>query len=1131
MKKFRDYCERNFFKFISLKTIRVMKLTLILSMVAVIQLWATETYSQLTHLTLKLDDVTISEALKEIENQSEFFFLYSPKLIDVERKVNIDAENETIKDILTGIFDKSVKFAAYDRQIILTPNEQSEILSKLQQQNLITGTVTDKNGPIPGTNVVVTGTTIGTITDFEGKYSITVPQGAQSLTFSFIGMEPQEISIGTLTQINVTMAELAIGLEEVVVIGYGTIRKSDLTGAISKVSSDVLVKLPVSSVSQALQGRVAGVRVINSQEPGGGSIIRIRGIGTINNSNPLYVIDGFPTDGINHLSPNDIDHIEILKDASATAIYGSRGANGVVLITTKSGNFERKATVSVNAFIGREKEVGRYDMLDATEYAILFKEALDNNGQSLSGPLANQMNYIIDNNYKGTDWQDEFIRPGFNQNYNISLSGGSKSSAYDVGITYAHETGIVKKGYSEKLFIHANNDYKISDKIQVGTKINYHTSLASFNGPFDGLSKEPMVPAWDYFTGNYGIEAVWDNPNPATGLDHRVRYSKNSPHRQFSGKAYLQISDLLVKGLTFRSQVGANLQYNHGKGYSPVYRVGGYYNSESSLNESRNESQSWVWTNYVSYNKEINNHKINVTLGTEAQKWQSANMGITVFNVPDNENLYYIDSATEKERRDVSGGASHNALQSYFARTNYNFDNRFLVTATMRADGSSKFIEDYRWGYFPSFSAGYNLMEESFMEWLGGTLSGLKIRGGWGQVGNQSSAGNHDYAGLVYPGYLMTMGVNQNIQNGAVQLNVANSDIHWERSEQANIGLNFVSANNRLNGSIDVFKRDTKDMIISKPIPMYVGQKRPVINAASMSNKGIELELGYNGETASGLKYGVSFNATYIKNTVFDVPEPILTDRTRTENDLPMAYFYGYQTDGIIKTQEELDEYLSQVSNGSTGLGDVRFVDQLTVDTNDDGIPDEKDGQINGDDRVMLGNPWPAVVGGINIDLAYKGFDFSLFGNGEFNKEIWNGRAQNAMKTRMSGGNLLAARMDRWTPQNPNSDQPRMHNNDPNKNQQADDRYIENGSYFRLTSAQFGYTLPKNTVEKIGLSYIRLYLTCDNIYTFTNYSGLNPEVGDSGLNPEGGGDPLTSGIDWGTYPLLRSLTVGANIKF
>jgi len=723
------------------------------------------------------------------------------------------------------------------------------------------------------------------------------------------------------------------------------------------------------------------------------------------------------------------------------------------------------------------------------------------------------------------------MRPGFNQNYNISLSGGTKSSAYDVGITYAHETGIVKKGYSEKLFIHANNDYKISDKIQVGAKINYHTSLASYSGPFDGLSKEPMVPAWDDFTGNYGIEAVWDNPNPATGLDHRVKYNKNSPYREFSGKTYLQISDLLIKGLIFRSQIGAKNQFNHTKGYSPVYRVGGYYNAESSLSESRNESQSWVWTNYVSYKKEINKHNINVTLGTEAQKWQSANVGVTVFNVPDNENLFYINLATEKERRDVSGGAGHNALQSYFARANYNFDNRLLVTATMRADGSSKFIEDYRWGYFPSFSVGYNLMEESFMDWLGGTLSGLKIRGGWGQVGNQSSAGNHDYAGLVYPGYLMTMGVDQNIQNGAVQLNVANSDIHWERSEQANIGLNFVTANNKLNGSIDVFNRGTEDMLISKPIPMYVGQQRPVVNAASMNNKGIELELGYNNETASGLKYGISLNATYIKNTVFDVPEPILTDRTRTENDFPMAYFYGYQTNGIIKTQQELDDYLVEITNRTTELGDVRFVDQMTVDTDDDGIPDAKDGEINGDDRVMLGNPWPAVVGGINIDLAYKGFDFSLFGNGEFDKEIWNGRAQNAMKTRMSGGNLLAARMDRWTPQNSNSDQPRIHNSDPNKNREADDRYIENGSYFRLTNAQLGYTLPKNTVQKIGLSYIRLYLTCDNIYTFTSYSGLNPEVGDSGLNPEGGGDALTSGIDWGTYPLLRTFTVGANIKF
>jgi hypothetical protein len=298
-----------------------------------------------------------------------------------------------------------------------------------------------------------------------------------------------------------------------------------------------------------------------------------------------------------------------------------------------------------------------------------------------------------------------------------------------------------------------------------------------------------------------------------------------------------------------------------------------------------------------------------------------------------------------------------------------------------------------------------------------------------------------------------------------------------------------------------------------------------------MSNKGVEIELGYNGSSASGLQYGVSLNVSYIKNEVFDVPEPIMTDeRTYTENGEPMAYFFGYQTNGIIKTQSELDAYLAEVTNRTTGLGDVRFIDQITVDTDDDGIPDAKDGQINGDDRVKIGNPWPALVGGLNIDLAYKGFDFTLFCNGEYDKDVWNSQAQNFSKTKMTGGNLLASRMDRWTPENPNSDQPRMHNADPNKNSEADDRYIEDASFFRLTSAQVGYTLPKSTTEKIGLSYLRLYLTCDNIYTFTKYSGLNPEI-DFEKDDNGKVRSLLPGFDGGTYPLLRTFTIGANIKF
>jgi len=1106
------------------KKLIVMRNTVLILLISVLQVFATGSYAQTKKISLAMNDATIREVLYAIQKQSEFYFLYNSELIDVAKKVDITIEEEKVDEILTRLFDNNeVDFLIKDRYIILTPVGGNAELFAEQQQRGVSGTVTDESGqPLPGVTIVIKGTTQGTVTNADGNYSLAnIPENA-TLVFSFVGMRTQEVEIGNQTVVNITMVMDVIGIEEVVAVGYGTMRKSDLTGAVSKVSSEVLVKLPVSSVSQALQGKVSGVRVLNSQEPGGGSSIRIRGIGTINNSDPLYVIDGFSTGGMNHLTSNEIESIEILKDASATAIYGSRGANGVILITTKSGNFERKPTVHVNAYVGYEKETGRYDMADATEYAILFNEALENNEQILTGPLANQMEYIIANNYKGTDWQDEFIRPGFNQNYNISLSGGTKHSAYDIGATYAHETGIVKKGFSEKIFLHANNDYKITDKIQVGTKLNFHSSLASYGNPFDGLSKEPMVPAWDSYTGNYGVEAVWDNPNPATGLDHRAKYFLDSPFRQFRAKAYLQIDDLVVKGLMFRSQYGISTGYGHSKNYSPVYRVGGYYNDESSLSENRSENRSWVWSNYLIYKADINKHKLNLTLGYEAQEWESDHIAVRVFDVPDAENMYFLNAYNNKETETVSANPLNGSLLSYFTRANYNFDNRFLLTATMRADGSSKFTGDYKWGYFPSFSAGYNIMEESFMEDIKSVFSAFKIRGGWGQVGNQSSAGPYDYAGLVYSGYLTTLGVGQNIVDGAVQLNVANAGLRWEASEQANIGFNFVTANNRLTGSLDLFKRNTKDMIISKPIPMYVGQKRPSINAASMINKGIELELGYNGSTSSGLKYGISVNASYIKNTVCDVPEAILTDRTRTENGFPMAYFWGYQTDGIIKTQEELDAYLDEVSGRAAGLGDVRFIDQLTVDTDDDGMPDAKDGQIGGDDRVMLGNPWPSLVGGLSIDLEYKGFDFSIFGNGEFDKEIWNAQAQTFMKSRMNGSNIFASRMDRWTPENPDSDQPRVHVGDPNKNGEADDRYIEDGSYFRLTSAQLGYTLPTSTMGKIGISSIRLYLICDNILTLTNYSGLNPEVG---------GGALDSGIDWGTYPLLRTFTVGANIKF
>jgi TonB-linked SusC/RagA family outer membrane protein len=1104
-----------------------MRLTILFLFVGLMQVSAS-LYSQNTKLNLDFHNTSVLEVLEAIENQSEFRFAYSPKYIDLERKVDLDIKNKSIEQTLSLLFNGTeVNYSINDRHILLfSANEQA---NPAQQQKKVSGKVTDSSGAtLPGVSVVIKGTTSGVISDMEGKYTLSnVPENA-ILQFSFVGMKTQEIAVGNQATINVSMEEEAIGIEEVIAIGYGTMKKSDLTGAVSKVSSADLVKVPVSSVSQALQGRVSGVRVINDQEPGGGSTIRIRGIATINNAEPLYVIDGFPTGGMNNLAPNDIQSVEVLKDASATAIYGSRGANGVVLITTKSGSTGKKPTVNANIYMGIQNDIDRYDMLDATEYAILYKESLANDGLKPGEQIGGMMDYIIANNLKGTDWQEEFIKTGFNQNYNVSVTGGAENSTYDVGATYSHETGIVKGGFSKKIYLHANNDYRINKHIKIGTKINYYTNSQNYGSPYAGISKEPMVPAWDSYTNNYGAAVIWDNPNQARILDQQIEYYLDSPTRTFNGKVYLELDDLFVKGLSFRSQYGADLYYTHFKNYNPVYNVSGLeYNAESSLSENRSESKAWAWSNYFTFNKNLDNHNLTLMLGTEAQKHENANIGATVYNVPNNENLFYISSAIEKVRMSNYGGAGNSSILSYFARANYNFKNRYLVTSTFRADGSSKFIDDYRWGYFPSFSLGWNMMEESFMDGLSGMFDVLKLRGGWGQVGNQGSAGNNAYAGLVYSGYKTVFGDPQTIYDGSVQLNVPNKEIHWEIAEQSNIGINFTTRNKRFVGSMDWFRRDTKDMIISKPIPYYVGQSRPLVNAASMRNSGIETELNYKGGNSEGLKYNISFNLTYLKNEVFDLPQPIMPAKsTRTEEGEPMAYFYGYRTDGIINDQAELDAYKAAIPlANNAALGDIKFVDKLTVDKNGDGIPDAGDGKIDGNDRVKIGNPWPAFIGGMNIDLEYKSFDFSLFFNGEFDKDIWNEMAANFEKTRMSGGNLLASRMGRWTPQNPNSDQPRMHNRDPNQNGNANDRYIEDGSFVRLTNAQIGYTFSKNTLKKLAVSFMRLYLSCNNVFTITNYSGFNPEVGFSS------GSSLMPGFDSGTYPLLRTFVLGANIKF
>jgi len=994
-------------------------------------------------------------------------------------------------------------------------------------QRTITGTVTsaeDGNG-IPGVSVIVKGTTVGTLTDIEGKYSLNVPKEATTLVFSFVGMKKQEMAITASNAMDVVMQSEAIDVEGVVVVGYGVMRKSDVTGSVGKVNPADLKKVTTIDAASALQGRVAGVNVMsNSGNPGAGTKVRIRGIGTINNSDPLYVVDGFPMGDISHISPTDVESMEVLKDASATAIYGSRGANGVILVKTRSGSKGSKFEVQANVQTGFSEVAKKLELADATEFATARK---------LIGKDDDIINYVLEqqeagNYLEGTDWQKEIYRQGVATKYNLSILGNSETYSFDQGFTYATETGTVKGTYMDKLMFHSNNNFSLTKKIKVGLNFNYvHYEKPGerndfYSGTIPGaLRSDPISAAWDDYTNFYGeiyYSQAATNPALSIYLAQKEKYLGN----RAMGNFYLQIDDILTPGLSFRSQFGTIMDFDDQKSYSPKYRITQTQkNDESSLYQKRYYALNWVNTNYFSYNKSVNKLNINATLGMELQASKWSDVWAKGYDVPENTDLQYLGASKDAVKFGLGGGASENRLSSTFLRGNFSWDNKYVITATIRADGSSKFTPEKRWGYFPSVAAGWNLHNEEFMAGSSDILQSLKLRAGWGVVGNQASAGNFDYVSSVNGGYIYAL--NGLPVEGAVQEQLANTELTWEGAEQINFGVDFGLLKNRLTGTVDYFVRNTNDMILQRPIPMYAGKKKPAVNAGTMQNKGIEITLGY-AETKGDFRYDVGFNITFIKNEVTSLAggDPIrdgsagrIGYTTKTEVGREIAYFYGYETDGIFKTQDQLDSYVKDgvAIQPNAGLGDVIFRDL------------NEDGKITELDMTYLGSASPAMTGGFNANLSYKGFDMVLFINGSYGNEIVNAMYQTLYSSKMFECNISQdMAVNHWSPENPTSDVPRLDAADLNKNSENfSDLYVEDGSYLRVKNLQFGYSLPANLTSKIHVKNLRVFASFDNLLTFTKYSGLDPEL--FGLY----GNPFYYGVDLVNYPQPRTYSVGLNL--
>jgi TonB-linked SusC/RagA family outer membrane protein len=1107
---------------------------------------ATQTVLERT-VTVELDGQTIKAALSRIAKQANIRFVYSQQLIGAERKVSVHAKNEPLATVLTELFAPlKVEYEINHDRVILrlptkpgSPNDSGS--SSLAPQAVpVSGRVVDAKGePLPGVTVLVKGTTTGANTGPDGSFSLQAPENSV-LVFSFVGYAKQEVPItGATSSLTVTLAENAQDLNDVVVIGYGTARKSDLTGAVASVTSAQLTQVATSDPVQALQGRVAGVEVTsNSGQPGSGTRIRVRGVGTINNSDPLYVVDGIQTSDIGFLLPADIESTEILKDASATAIYGSRGANGVVLITTKHGK-AGSTQFNLTGYTGFQQIRRTLPLTTAAEYATLVREAYTNDGKALPdyGP---QLLNAIATNAEGTDYQKLITQKGLITNYSLSASGGTEQNRYLVSGSYFQQNGIIKNSGFRKFVIRVNDDVVLTKRIKAGVAATFTNNNQTGSGDGQGGSQPYTVllyahqinPILNPFgpNGTYTEDVITRNTLNVPRLVDEQQYNKIQNNNLF-GSSYLDVS--LFKGLSFRSTFGINYFNNHPKQYQPQYYIGPFdQRAQSALIETRSENVSWVWSNYFNYNKTFgDNSNLSFTLGQEAQRGYGTGISLTAYNVPLDASLQYV-SASRSTTNAVRSTQYDGSLSSYFGRANYNFRDRYLVTGTLRFDQTSKFLGPVRTGVFPSVGAAWNISNENFLKDVS-FVSVLKLRASYGQVGNQNAAPNYGYASRANNNQIYVF--NGTPAPGLAITQINNPDLKWETAVTTDVGVDAEFFNNKLTFTADYFERRTRDMIALLPVPDYVGQAPASANVGALRNRGLELALNYRNEIGK-LGYSVGVNFTKINNVVTSLGGgnaiaagsvlPQIGNTTLTDVGREIAFYYGLQAQGVFHNQGEIDAYT--YTNATTGVrslvqpgakpGDVRY-----ADTNGDGV-------ITASDYTYLGSGTPSFSYGASLNLNYAGFDFRMLLYGVQGAEAINGAAFNLSKSADFVGvwsNFYANRMDRWTPSNPNSNQPRVTATDTNGNDRFSSRYVEDASYLRARNMEIGYTLPQALLGKVQVKGARVFASVDNVFTLTKYTGYDPEISTvANYN-----NPLSYGVDYGNYPQARTYRLGFNVQF
>ncbi|GHT63070.1 SusC/RagA family TonB-linked outer membrane protein [Bacteroidia bacterium] len=1131
------------------------------------------------NISIEVKNEPIKNAFAKITKATNYKFFYDESVVADAPKVHLNFSSANLTDILAELENQSgLKFITEEGNITVS-RKNAPVFTTTQQvvQREYSGIVTDDSGdPVIGASISVKGTNAGTVTNLDGYFSINAPSGSV-LAVSYVGYKPKEIALGNNTNLDIALNEDNKLLDEVIVIGYGVQKKSVVTAAISRVSSSDLETTTPTRIEDVLKGKVSGIQIIQSSgQPGADSKVRIRGIGTVNDANPLYIVDGMPVGGgINYLNPTDIESVEILKDAASAAIYGTRGANGVILVTTKSGKAGGKATISYDFSYGWQNPWKKKAVLDAKEYMTLMNEReINDNGSPRYTP--EQISAA-----KTTDWQDEvFNYDAPVVSHQVSATGGNDKGGYFLSFGYFNHEGIiggnVDKSNYKRYSLRSNNSYTIFEekgrnflnRVKVGSNIGYSRAVSSgleANSEYGSLlgsavGFDPTIPV--YATDPEAVLAqqplaVKDKNGrvfslPPAGFQEianpvAMLYQPNASHLnedKIVSSFWGEID--ILDGLKFRTSYDVDLAFWGNDGYTYPYFLASQGKNvaegKGTVTSDMHRGFTWQVENVFSYDKTFGDHSIAVVLGQSAFKSTTRELyGSAVDPETTDPNKAQLNNTIGGETQERAwggiGGATFHSLASYFGRASYNYAERYMIQATLRRDGSSRFGSNNKWALFPAVSVGWNVMNESFMKSLDlNWLNVLKLRGSWGRNGNENigdlryaafndSGQNYYFGG----GYLLGStdpGGTGTMVNGISPAALSNPDLRWEQSEQTDLGFDLRFLSNALSFSMDYYSKKTSNMLMDQPIPRYVGQGAPLANIGEMKNWGYEFEIGWKGRV-SDFNYYVSANASRVYNELIKLGNASgenvyenagasgVGEFIKASNGEVFPYFYGLKTNGIFQNQAEIDAYTW--TNPETGAvkkiqpnakpGDVRF-----FDTNDDG-------SISSTDKVKIGKGMPDWMFGFTLGGDYKGFDINLFFQGTHGNDMFDF----AQRGDIPAMNRPEWMLQRWHGEGTSDRIPRMTSANPNGNWNSSDLYIKDGSYLRLKSAQFGYTLPVSLTRKISVQNLRIFVNAENLLTFTKYDGFDPEAAT--------GEYTRLGVDRGIYPQSRTISLGANITF